>query len=395
MRVLFTTTPGWGHVHPMVPLAQAFVVRGDEVQWAAAPEVCARLDKVGFATTEAGLGEAESMTMFAEQFPEVTTIPPTERPLFMFPRIFGTIRAEPMLADLLPVVRDWRPTVVVAEAGELAGPIAAATVDAPSITHGFGTLLPRERVSAVAGAVAPLWEGQDLEPRPYGGSYDHLYLDIYPPSLRAGDRSHVPHVQPLRPVAFAAAGDEALPDWATCPPVAGQTEPPLVYVTFGTVFNTDLSQVAAAVDGLAGLPVRVVVTLGPRADPAVMGPQPPNVHVARYIPQTELLPHCAAVVSHAGSGTFLASLAQGLPHLCIPQAADQFDNAATCVRSGAGLALAPGTATAAAVREGVERLLSDPSFRSAAERVAGEIADMPGPDVAARIIGERFRDGPR
>ena len=390
MRVLFTTTPGRGHVHPMVPLAKAFQQRGHEVRWAAAADVCGRLQSEGFATSAAGLGEAESMAMVSERFPEVAALPPTERPLFLFPRLFGAVRAEPMLVDLLPVVREWRPTLLVAEAGEFAGPIAAAAAGLLIVCHAFGALLPPERVAAASTVVAPLWEAQGLGPRPFAGSYDHLYLDIYPGSLSTGDRSHVPDVQPLRPVAFAATGEEVLPEWVTGDSVERQAASPLVYVTFGTVFNRDTSLIAAVVEAVAGLPLRVLVTVGPQGDPGVLGPQPPNVHVARYLPQTHVLPHCAAVVSHAGSGTFLASLAHGLPQMCLPQAADQFDNAGACVRSGAGLALLPGEATAPAVREGVERILSEAAFRTAAERVAGEIAAMPGPDVVAALVEERF-----
>ena len=390
VRVLFTTTPGWGHVHPMVPLARAFAERGDEVRWAAAADVCVRLEAQGFATSPAGLSEAESMALFFERFPEVAEIPPMERPLFMFPRLFGAIRAGPMLADLLPVVRDWVPTLVISDAGDFAGHIAAAVTGVPSLTHSFGTLLPAERMAAAELQLRPLWEAQGLEARPFGGCYDHLYLDIYPPSLTAGDRAHVRHVQPLRPVAFAASGDEPLPEWLTGDSRDGDPPPPLVYVTFGTVFNRDVSLIGSVVDALAPLPLRVVVTLGPQTDPSALGPQPPNVHVARYIPQTQLLPHCATVVSHAGSGTFLATLGWGLPQLCIPQAADQFDNARACDRSGAGLALFPGTVTGETVRDGVERILSEPSFRAAAQELAAEIADMPGPDVVAGIIEQRF-----
>ena len=44
----------------------------------------------------------------------------------MFSRIFGPRRAEPMLVDLIPIVEDWRPQVLVCDQAELAGPIAAA-----------------------------------------------------------------------------------------------------------------------------------------------------------------------------------------------------------------------------------------------------------------------------
>src|SRR6185503_13419353 len=144
-----------------------------------------------------------------------------------------------------------------------------------------------------------------------------------------------PASQSLRPTVYASPGSEPLPSW-----LAEADDRPLVYVTFGTVFNRDVALLARVVGALALLPVRVVVTVGPGGDPDALGPQPHHVHVARYLPQDEILPLCAAVVSHGGSGTFLAALAAARPQLCLPQAADQFLNAAALERSGAGVTLA-------------------------------------------------------
>jgi UDP:flavonoid glycosyltransferase YjiC (YdhE family) len=385
VRVLFTTTPGWGHVHPMVPLARAFVDRGDDVVWAAAAEVAPRLERAGFKVEAAGPGLAESFGEFNRRFPEIESLPPPERPDFMFPRLFGSVRAAPMLADVLPIARALEPAVVISDQAEFAGHLAAAAIGAPSVTHSFGGLLPRHRVEAAGHAVAPLWEQHGMSPPPYGGSYDHLYLDIYPPGLQAADAAHLGAVQPLRPVAFATGDDAPLPGWVT-----DDASVPLVYVTFGTVFVADHRPVSTVVEALRELPLRVLVTVGPAVDPDVLGPQPANVHVARYIPQTQLLPYCAAVVSHAGSGTMLAALARGLPQLCLPQAADQFGNAAACVGAGAGLALQPGTVTREGVRGAVERLLADAGFREAAETIAAEMQDMPGPAEVGEILAARF-----
>jgi MGT family glycosyltransferase len=161
-----------------------------------------------------------------------------------------------------------------------------------------------------------------------------------------------------------------------------------VYVTFGTVFSNDAA-LSTIVEALRKLEVRVVVTVGPHGDPASLGPQPSNVHVARYIPQGLLLPHCSLVVSHAGSGTFLAALAAEIPQLCVPQAADQFLNAAACERSGTGLSLQPGSVSVEEVRHAASRLLSDRAFRRATERVSREIAEMPSPvGVADRLYAD-------
>ena len=108
--------------------------------------------------------------------------------------------------------------------------------------------------------------------------------------------------------------------------------------------------------------------------------------MARYVPQGQLLDHCAAVVSHGGSGTFLAALGAGLPQLCLPQSADQFLNAAACEQSGCGLALQPEAVSSSSVRAAVGRLLNDSSFRTRAEQARREISAMPSPiEVANRL----------
>jgi UDP:flavonoid glycosyltransferase YjiC (YdhE family) len=385
VRVLFTTTPGRGHLHPMVPLARAFIARGHDVAWAAAEDVCSRLRREGFHAVPAGPPEEFSMAEFGRRFPEVLSLPPAQRPDVVFPGLFGDVQAPPMLDDLLPVAREWKPSLLVCEQAELAGPIVAAALGVPNATHAFGSVLPRKRIEAASERVAALWEAHGLEPRPFAGTYDHLYLDIYPRSLQAGEMAHIADVQPLRHVTFAAGGDEGRPDWLDT--TSGD---PLVYVTFGTVFNRDTSVIATVVEALRELPLRVVVTLGPGRDPGLLGPQPANVHVAAYIAQTQLLPHCAAVASHAGSGTFLAALARGLPQLFVPQAADQFLNAAAGSRAGVGIAVAPRDLTVENVREAFGRVLGDPAIRAGAERLGEEIQAMPGPETVVAAIERRF-----
>jgi UDP:flavonoid glycosyltransferase YjiC (YdhE family) len=382
VRILFTTTPGRGHYQPMLGLARACRERGHEVLWAADEKVCEQLREAGFEATAAGLPQDAVSKALAERMPEIVKLPPADRPNLMFSAIFGPERAGPMLEDLLAIVQESEPALLVCEQAELAGPIAAAVAGVPNVTHAFGHPLPRNRLETAGEEMADLWEARGVEPGPYAGTYDHLYLDIYPDSLKTYDSPHIREVQPARPVADSAI-EPPDPEWS---------DPglPLVYVTFGTVFNTDADLIGTVVEGIRQLAVRVVVTCGPGREMRALGDQPSNVHVAQYIPQAKLLPHCAAVVSHAGSGTFLAALAEGLPQLLIPQAADQFLNAAAGAGAGAGIEIAPDSISAAVVEERITELLADPAYREAAQRVSDEIAAMPGPDDVAKELERRF-----
>ena len=395
MRVLFTSTPGWGHIHPMAPLAHAFQAQGDEVAWAVADEAAPRLEQVGFQVFRAGLGSAEAFAEIRNAYPEMGSLrrAGAEAVSFeqveatrarFFPRMFGAPRARPMLRDLLHVVADWNPQLVVHVQGELAAPIAAAASEVSCATHSFGQPVPAAGLDSTGEDMADLWASVGLTPQPFGGCFSHAYIDIFPSTLGVIDSSHIDNVQPAGPGSFAT-GEVALPEWI-------HTEStPIVYVTFGTVFNDDPQVIRTVVEGVGSLPVRLLVTVGPHADPAMLGDQPGNVHVERYVPQTELLPHCAAVVSHAGSGTFLASLSEGLPQVCVPQGADQFANAEACARGGVGRTLLPGEVTAESVRAATEDVLADKKFRVSAERVQREIAGMPRPDEVADSLTRRLR----
>jgi UDP:flavonoid glycosyltransferase YjiC (YdhE family) len=380
-RVLFTAPAGLGHIHPMVPLAQAMVARGHDVMWAVPADGVGHVERAGIravATGAAGLTRPADVRLL---YPELDALSAVEMLDVRFGKMFGAIAAPSILADLVGVALEWRPHLVVADAAEFAGHIVAAELGVASVTKGFGPLLPERRVAAAGEEVAPLWRSRGLEPRPYGGSYDHLYLDIYPPALDPPTPGHVPRRQLLRPV----ADDGQLETSSPLPIPAVRSDAPLVYVTMGTVFN-DPEPLKVILAALGELDVRALVTVGPHADPAALGRQPAHVRVERYVPQTRVLYHCDVVASHAGSGTVLATLALGVPQLCLPQGADQFLNAAAVASAGAGISLLPGEETADAVGDAVTRLLSDAAFRDAAGRVSASIASMPSPDDVGAVL---------
>jgi len=154
MQVLFTSLSGLGHVYPMVPLARALRDRGHEVRWATGAEALPRVEAAGIPAAAAGLPSNESrLAEYRRRFPEALGLPPPSLADHMFPKLFGAISAPPMLGDLLTLV-DPRPDLLIHDAAELAGPIVAASLGIPSVTHSFGGLVPSHRVAAAAREMA-------------------------------------------------------------------------------------------------------------------------------------------------------------------------------------------------------------------------------------------------
>lgn len=164
-----------------------------------------------------------------------------------------------------------------------------------------------------------------------------------------------------------------------------------MYVTLGTVWNRpEIFRVLLdALDGAHS----TLVTTGRDVDPAGLGALPPRVRVERFVPQSLILPRSVAVVSHGGSGTTLGALAHALPLVLVPQAADQFDNAARAEAAGAAVVLLPGEVSAESVRAALRRVLEEPAFAEAARRIAAEIGEMATVEETAAAVEEHVAGG--
>ena len=155
-------------------------------------------------------------------------------------------------------------------------------------------------------------------------------------------------------------------------------------MTLGTVFAQESGDLfPRLIAAVRDLPVDVLVTVGPAIDPAELGPQPAHVRVERSVPLADVLPRCAAVVTHGGSGTVVAALAAGVPCVVLPLGADQPWNADRVAALGAGLVLDATTATPTQVRAALTEVLTVPAFRRAAEALQAEVAALPGGERAA------------
>jgi len=128
---------------------------------------------------------------------------------------------------------------------------------------------------------------------------------------------------------------------------------------------------------LAGVPVRVLLTVGDAGDPEALAPLPANVHVEKWWPQRAAMAHASAMVGHGGMGTTLAGLVAGMPMVVVPLFADQPDNARRVEAIGAGITLPGGPEAVGRLGDAVHSVLGDPSYRTAAGHVAEEIRRLP------------------
>lgn len=377
MRVVVTTQPALGHLHPLVPLSRAMADAGHDVRLVSSASFQPQLERTGLPTASAGLDWLESEA--TATFPALNTVLGDDGKRYFLDEIFcGT--AELMAEDLIGLARRWRPDVIVREIWEFGGAVAAAILGVPCVVHGIGRWLNVEEVvDAGAARLSRLWSSSGFTGDDLNWVDGDLYLDVCPPSLDLPTRRpRPPFTRSLRPVPF---DDTSTPGPS---PPARRGGRPLIHVSLGTV-SSRVDVLNAILRDLRDLDADVVATTG-NCDPVRVEPQPPSITVTDYVPLTRLLPSCDLVICHGGWGTVIAAAAHGVPVVCVPAGADRPANAHACETAGMGLTIRPDHLQPGRVRAAAAAILDGGTHRAGARQVHAEIDRMPSPQEIAQAV---------
>ena len=380
MRFLFATTSGTGHLSPMLPFAHALEREGHAVLVAGSGSAGLVARREGLAYRALGEPVPSELDAVHER---LRSLPNDEAAEPAIQDLFVRTHAAAALRDMLPLVKRWRPDVVLRESTEFASCLAAERCDVPQIRIGFALASANEDwiLALAAPALDELREHLDMPSDPHAARARSTLCLTQSPALM-----DLPGAHELAPVRRYHAQPEKTP--ATLPDWWGGSDDPLVYLSFGTVVPQSRypDMYRAAIDALDGLPIRLLVTIGRGQDPAELGALPPSVHVEQWLPQSTVMPHAQAMIGHGGAGSTLAALAAGVPSVFLPVFADQPINASRVAEFGAGLALEPTPDGLWRLRAAVHELLEDSRYRRAAQEVADEIASLPQVDQSVGLI---------
>lgn len=361
-RFLIATWDGGGNTPPALNLAARLVQQGHQVRILGWETMASRAAAVG------------------AEFASYPSVPPWPPDLdlegaweeLVLPALLGPATSD----DILKQANDFAPDVVVVDCMLGAGLVAAGTLGLPT--------------AVLFHLMYSLWmyEWADEETRASRGRLlgaADAVLALVPPGFDApcplpANTTYVgpitaPH--PRRPLAAADAELLAEPG------------DPWVLLSLSTTLQGQSAALPPILDAVGTLPVRVLLTLGGALPPSAVQ-APPNVTVREIVPHDQVLPHVAAVISHGGLSTITASLAAGVPLVCIPQGRDQHGNAERVAACGVGRAVAP-DATAPEIAAALMGLLADPAARREARRFADVIAGLGGGDAATRTVAGLLR----
>jgi MGT family glycosyltransferase len=161
--------------------------------------------------------------------------------------------------------------------------------------------------------------------------------------------------------------DEQSPSWE--PP--GH---PLVLVSFSSTYMRQEDALRRTLEAAGSIDAHVVCTLGNALGRETLH-APANVLIHDWLSHGAVLPHAAAVVTHAGHSTVMAALAHGVPLVCMPMGRDQYANAERVATLGVGRAISS-DAPSVEIRDALQEVLTNESYRNAARRMAALITEL-------------------
>lgn len=367
-RFLLACHDAGGTVPPMLALAQALNDRGHKVLMLSQPSVRKRAEASGcHFSAFSSVPDYEPGKMLEEQIAVAVPL----------------LTGQPVGDDLLRVARAHAVDLVVVDAN-LAGCLAAAeTLEQPSVVvlHSmyatfvdtwFADIWPllepainetRDRYGlAPVGAWASLFAGHDR------------LLSVVP-AVFEGPVADPPAA--IRHFGFLLPRPSPVDDAPGFPPGEG----PAVLVGLSTTYQRQEPLLLSILDALDVMGARGLVTTAGHLDISTLH-IPANVLVRKFVAHALLLPQTDVMITHGGLRSVAAALTFGVPMVCTPIGRDQPLNAERVATLGAGLNL-PVDATVGQLAQTVKEVLSQPSYRRAAQSIAAASRREGGPPAAA------------
>jgi UDP:flavonoid glycosyltransferase YjiC (YdhE family) len=398
MRVLITSRGSSGHLLPLVPFGRACADAGHEVLVAVQGQHRANVERIGLPFAEVGDPPPEEWMPLMAESSQLALEAANERMVGVY---FAGIDTRAALPALTEIVKRWKPDVIVRETWEFGSTIAGELAGVPVVRVGLGlTSIEEWTINIAAPTLDEIRRDHGLPSDPAGGRLrSSHYFTLIPETIDPAMKRLAPIVHRFRDP--SAESVQPFPElWAA-------NQDPLVYLSFGSVAaGSHLPYFPAlyetAIEALAELPVRLLVTIGNDRVPEELriDPLPPNVRVEQWVSQDAISPTAATIVCHGGYGTTMHALGHGTPLVVLPLfSADQWANARAVARVGAGLALdsgretrralgLPDPETVAQLRSAVAQVVHEPTFKRAAERVAASIRALPAIDTSPAALAE-------
>ncbi|MGG2093409.1 macrolide family glycosyltransferase [Bacillus sp. S13(2024)] len=166
----------------------------------------------------------------------------------------------------------------------------------------------------------------------------------------------------------------------------------VLYISMGTVLQGFESFFKTCIEAFRDFKGKVVVSVGMSTDLTKLQPFPENFIVRRYVPQLEVLQHTDAFITHGGMNSTSEALYYEVPLVVIPHTSDQPIIANRLEELQAGYRLDPHELSMEKLKEAVQVVLSNPSYRENAKKVSKSFKEAGGEKKALLAIDKYLKE---
>jgi MGT family glycosyltransferase len=167
----------------------------------------------------------------------------------------------------------------------------------------------------------------------------------------------------------------------------------LIYASLGSVFVTNRAFFDVCIEALGEIGRRAVISLSDGFSPSDFDRVPPNVALARFVAQNEILQQTALFITHGGAGGVYEAILSATPMLVVPQIPEQRYYGREIERAGLGRCIEPHELTAPLLRSMVRDMIGDDGFRDRLRAFKAGLPAVPASTAACDHIEALARTG--
>ncbi|WP_130838631.1 macrolide family glycosyltransferase [Lachnoclostridium sp. Marseille-P6806] len=395
MHIAVVSLGAFGHVNPTLALVTELVRRGERVTYFTTEEFRRIIEPTGakFVPVHSWMAENDPQKRGAKTAEDENKEKDSVAALVPF--LFLN-EARAYIDDILEVLEEDRADAIVHDFAGIAGTAAADALHIPNVM--LYTSYPSNESYSVAESFSgvpadhPLRIAADRIAEELAAKYGCRRMTVKEIFDGQGDLNLVLMQKRLVPGSgsfddsFVFTGVQigerpAFGTWRR--PDNGK---PLLYSSLGTAFSNWPEYYPILFDAVRELDINVFAALGP-VDPASLPDVPANVELRQMVPQLDILSQADIFITHAGMGGTGESIYYGVPMIAIPQMDEQAITARRIEETGLGLAFYDKRSiTSASLREAIERILKDPTYKKTAEEFSEDMRSLGGTPATADAL---------
>ncbi|MBY0597855.1 macrolide family glycosyltransferase [Bacillus bingmayongensis] len=366
-KVLVINFPGEGHINPTLAVVSELIKRGEKVVSYCIEDYRNKIEATG--------AEFRSYENFLPQINIMNRIQQGNSSLEMLSKMIEA--TDRIVGDILEEIKEEQYEYIIYDNHFAVGYILATVLQLPKIssctTFAFNNNISFHDTNELRKKIdesSPLYQSCVFGMKRWEEKYGIKCNDLFDIMNHPGDITIVYTSEQYQPYShtfdesFKFVGSSIAPrkDVESFQ-VEDLKKKPVIFISMGTIFNEQPELYEKCFEAFQDIDAVVVLVVGNKINIRQFEEIPANFKIYNYVPQLEVLQHTNVFITHGGMNSSSEGLYYGVPLVVIPVIGDQPFVAKRVEELGAGIQLDRTNLTAEILREAVEKVLDNKSFR--------------------------------